>query len=91
MDHAAPPPETLRLISDDPALAEQYRQAVVNYQVADLLSVRAMKAEAPTEASAWRRRAADRRRLGDQLVEQLLAQLPATRRAAIREPAPSRR
>jgi hypothetical protein len=81
VDHAAPRPETLRLISEDPDLAEQYRQAVVNYQVADLLSVRAMKAEAPTEASAWQRRAADRRRLGDQLVEHLLERLPSERRA----------
>jgi hypothetical protein len=81
VDHAAPHRETLRLISDDPDLAEQYRQAMVNYQVADLLGVRAMKAEAPAEASAWRRRAADRRRLGDQLVEHLLEQLPAKRRA----------
>jgi hypothetical protein len=81
VDHAAPRPETLHLLSDDPDLAEQYRQAMVNYQVADLLSVRAMKAEAPTEASAWQRRAADRRRLGDQLVEHLLERLPSERRA----------
>jgi hypothetical protein len=91
VDHAAPPPETLRLISDDPDLAEQYRQAVVNYQVADLLSVRAMKAEAPAQAAAWRRRAADRRQLGNQLVEHLLERLPAARRAESEEPAPSHR
>ena len=62
---------------------------MVNYQVADLLSVRAMQAEAPTQASAWRRRAADRRQLGDQIVENLLQQLPAKRRAGSEEPAPS--
>lgn len=91
MDHAAPRPETLRLLSEDPDLAEQYRQAMVNHQVADLLSVRAMKAEAPTEASAWRHRAAERRRLGDQLVERLLEQLPSERSAGSEEPAPSHR
>lgn len=60
---------------------------MVNYQVADLLSVRAMQAEAPTQASAWRRRAADRRQLGDQLVEHLLEQLPAKRRDGSEKPA----
>ncbi len=87
MEAASLRPETLRLISDDPHLAEQYRQATVNYQVADLLDVRALSAQTPEQAAMWRQRAADRRALGDRLVQRLLDQLAATLPA---HPAPSR-
>ena len=56
------------MISDDPDLAEQYRQATVNYQVADLLDVRALRAETAEQAASWRRRAASRREQGDRLL-----------------------
>jgi hypothetical protein len=87
VDSASLRPETLRLISDDPHLAEQYRQATVNYQVAELLDVRALSAQTTEQAAMWRHRAADRRALGDRLVQRLLDQLPATQPA---HPAPSR-
>jgi hypothetical protein len=74
-------PETLRLISQDPDLTEQYRQATVNHQVADLLDVRAQSAETAEQAAIWRRRATERRELGDRLVQQLLDRLSAARRA----------
>jgi hypothetical protein len=72
-------PDTLGLVLNDPALAEQYRQATVNYQVADLLDVRARGAETPEQAATLRRRAADRRHLGDRLVQDLLDRLAARR------------
>ncbi len=74
-------PETLRLISDDPDLAEQYRQATVNYQVADLLDVRVLGAGSAEEADSWRRRAAHRRELGDQVLQRVL-DLATKRRAS---------
>ncbi len=67
--------DTLRLISHDPDLTERYRQATVNFQVADLLDVRAQSAETPEQAATWRRRAGDRRDLGNRLVQELLRQL----------------
>jgi hypothetical protein len=77
VEHALLQPETLQLIAGDPRLAEQYRQAVVNYQVADLLDVRALSA--PEQAATWRRRAADRRELGDRLMRVLLDGISAER------------
>jgi hypothetical protein len=64
-----------RLVADHPDLAERYRQATVNHQVADLLDVRALRAETPDEADGWRAQAARRRQLGDQLLEQVLDRL----------------
>ncbi len=80
MVHPSVRPETLRLISDDPNLAEQYRQAAVNHQVADLLDVRALNAQTDEQASGWRRQAARRRELGDQLLQQVLDRLRSVER-----------
>ena len=71
----------LRVISNDFRLWEQYRRAAVNYQVADLLDARALGAESSDQSSAWERRAAERRKLGDRLVEELLNRLPTESRA----------
>jgi len=65
-------PDTLELISQDPHLAEQYRQVRVNHQVADLLDVRALTAPTPEQAATWRHRAVQRRALGDQILQQVL-------------------
>ena len=70
-------PEIRQLIAGDPHLAEQYRQAVVNYQVADLLDVRALSA--PEQAATWRLRATDRRELGDRIMRDLLDEISAKR------------
>ena len=70
MEHASLRPDVLQLIAGDPRLAELYRQAVVNYQVADLLDVRALSA--PEQAATWRLRATDRRELGDRIMRDLL-------------------
>jgi hypothetical protein len=75
-------PDTPGLVLDDPDLAEQYRQATVNYQVADLLDVRALGAETAEQAATFRRRAEDRRQLGDRLVQDLLDRLAARGRPA---------
>jgi len=65
-------PDTLELISSDPHLAERYRQARVNHQVADLLDVRAMNAPTPEQATTWRQRAVQRRTMGDRILQQVL-------------------
>jgi hypothetical protein len=65
-------PDTLELISRDPHLAEQYRQARVNHQVADLLDVRALSAPTSEQAATWRQRAAQRRAMGDEILQQAL-------------------
>jgi hypothetical protein len=70
--HAVLPPDTLERISSDSRLAEQYRQAMVNHQVADLLDVRALSAATPGQAAAWRHRAAQRRAMGDRILQQVL-------------------
>ena len=72
MTHAVLPPDTLERISTDAHLAEQYRQVTVNHQVADLLDVRAMTAATPGQADAWRHRAAQRRAMGDRILQQVL-------------------
>ena len=72
MTLAVLPPDTLDQISADPHLAEQYRQARVNHQVADLLDVRALSATTPEQAATWRHRAAQRRAMGDRILQQLL-------------------
>jgi hypothetical protein len=64
-----------RLIADHPDLAERYRQATVNHQVADLLDVRALRAGTAVEARNWRYRAAQRRQQGDQILQQVLGRL----------------
>jgi hypothetical protein len=70
--HAVLPPDTLDRISTDPHLAEQYRQARVNHQVADLLDVRALGAATPEQAATWRHRAVQRRAMGDRILQQVL-------------------
>ena len=72
MTLAVLPPATLDLISSDPHLAEQYRQATVNHQVADLLDVRALNAPTAEQAVTWRRRAAQRRAMGDEILRHVL-------------------
>jgi len=84
-------PDTLRLVSDNPDLAEKYRQATVNYQVANLLDVRALSADTQEQAAAWRRRAADRREQGDRLLQHALDHLPAERPAESPGPVSSQR
>ena len=69
------PSETLGRISDDPDLVERYRQAAVNHQVADLLEVRALSAPTPEQAANWRQLADQRRAMGDQLLQQVRADL----------------
>ena len=72
MTQAVLTPDTLERISTDPHLAERYRQAMVNHQVADLLDVRALSAATPGQAATWRHRAAQRRAMGDRILRQVL-------------------
>ena len=73
---AALPADVRMQVSEHPHLAEQYRQVMLNYQVADLLDARALGAGGTDRAEGFRRRAVRRREMGDQLLQEVLQSLP---------------